>query len=42
MNPTSGGCKPVWFYDWAAAPRFSPAEHGALRDALRHALDATG
>jgi diadenosine tetraphosphate (Ap4A) HIT family hydrolase len=26
---------PVWFYDWTAAPKFSPAEHGALRDALR-------
>ena len=29
---------PVWFYDWAAAPKFSAAAHGALRDAIRSAL----
>jgi len=29
---------PVWFYDWATAEKFSPAVHGALRDALRRAL----
>jgi diadenosine tetraphosphate (Ap4A) HIT family hydrolase len=29
---------PVWFYDWENAEKFSPAAHGALRDALRQAL----
>ena len=29
---------PVWFYDWANAPKYSPAEHGPLRDALRLVL----
>ncbi len=32
---------PVWFYDWASAPKFSVAEHGLLRDALRSALVET-
>jgi diadenosine tetraphosphate (Ap4A) HIT family hydrolase len=31
---------PVWFYDWEKAPKYSPEEHGALREALRRALDA--
>jgi diadenosine tetraphosphate (Ap4A) HIT family hydrolase len=31
---------PVWFYDWAAAAKFSPAAHRALRDAIRQALGA--
>ena len=29
---------PVWFYDWNTAPKFSIAEHGALRENLRDAL----
>jgi len=29
---------PVWFYDWASAVKYSPQEHGPLRDALRRAL----
>ena len=32
--------KPVWFYDWQAAPRFSEEQHGALRNAIRDALGA--
>lgn len=32
--------KPVWFYDWKAAPKFSEQEHGALRDQLRSALES--
>ena len=28
----------VWLHDWDAAPAFSLAEHGELRDALRAAL----
>ena len=34
-EPDERRLKPVWFYDWSAAPGYSPAEHGALRDALR-------
>ena len=29
---------PVWFYDLAAAPKFSADQHGALRDAIARAL----
>lgn len=29
---------PVWFYDWAAGPRYDPEIHAGLRDALRSAL----
>lgn len=29
---------PAWFYDWAAAPRFSEAQQGPLRDRIRTAL----
>jgi diadenosine tetraphosphate (Ap4A) HIT family hydrolase len=29
---------PVWFYDWAAAPRYDVETHAGLRDALRTAL----
>ena len=28
----------VWLHDWAAAPAFSEARHGGLRDRLRAAL----
>lgn len=27
-----------WTYDWSAAPRFNPAEHGRLLEAIRAAL----
>ena len=27
-----------WSYDWSAAPRFNPAEHGRLLEAIRAAL----
>jgi len=29
-----------WSYDWSAAPRFDPAEHGRLLEAIRSALIA--
>ena len=32
--------KPVWFYDWQTAPRYSDNEHGHLRDQIRLALAA--
>lgn len=31
-----------WAWDWDAAPRFSEAEHGALRDAIRRELVQEG
>lgn len=34
--------KPVWFYDWAAAPRFDAARDGALLVALRGELARRG
>jgi len=37
-EPDGQRLKPVWFQDWATAPRFSPTEHGTLREALRRAL----
>lgn len=30
--------RPVWFYDWEAAPRYDPAVHGALQARLRERL----
>ena len=33
--------KPVWFYDWEAAPRFSEEQHGGLRQKIRAELAAT-
>ena len=38
-EPDEQRLKPVWFYDWACATKFSPVEHGALRNALRLALE---
>jgi len=31
---------PAWFYDWAAAPPYSEARHGALRDRIKAGLQA--
>ncbi len=31
--------KPIWFYDWDAAPNFSQADGGDLRDAIRARLE---
>jgi diadenosine tetraphosphate (Ap4A) HIT family hydrolase len=35
---------PAWFYDWTNAPRYDPAVHAELQDALRTRLlaDASG
>ena len=33
---------PVWFYDWAAAPRYDAETHAQLREALQTALQADG
>ncbi|MCW5945888.1 MAG: hypothetical protein KIT74_02520 [Fimbriimonadales bacterium] len=30
--------KPIWSYDWEAAPAFSESEHGELREAIRRKL----
>jgi len=30
--------RPAWFYDWDAAPGFSPDDHGDLMDRIREAL----
>lgn len=32
--------KPVWFYDWPAAPKYSEIEHGILRERIRAELEA--
>jgi diadenosine tetraphosphate (Ap4A) HIT family hydrolase len=39
-EPAELRLKPVWFYDWDAAPAFDPELHGALRARLRDRLDA--
>jgi diadenosine tetraphosphate (Ap4A) HIT family hydrolase len=39
-EPEALRAKPVWFYDWEAAPAFDPETHGAFRDRFRAALDA--
>ena len=31
--------RPIWFYDWDAAPPFCEAEHRGLMDAIGEALD---
>ena len=30
--------RPIWFYDWEAAPAFSPEVHGELLDQIRQYL----
>jgi diadenosine tetraphosphate (Ap4A) HIT family hydrolase len=30
--------KPVWFYDWQNAPRYSEEKHGHIREKIRQAL----
>jgi len=30
--------RPVWFYDWSAAPKFDAARDGPLRDSIREEL----
>ncbi|GAB5502102.1 HIT family protein [Pyruvatibacter sp.] len=37
-EPAELRAMPVWFYDWAAAPVFSEAHHGAVRDRIKSAL----
>ncbi len=37
-EPEDMGVKPVWFYDWDNAPRWSPEVFGHLQMALREAL----
>jgi diadenosine tetraphosphate (Ap4A) HIT family hydrolase len=34
-EPIALATKPVWFYDWSAAPKFDPAEHGELMTKIR-------
>ncbi|MEI7847691.1 MAG: hypothetical protein WCK35_17950 [Chloroflexota bacterium] len=31
---------PIWFYDWAQAPRFDPEKHKALMDKIRSAIES--
>ncbi len=33
--------KPVWFYDWDTAPKFSDQDHGALKEEIAAALATT-
>lgn len=37
-EPDDRRVQPVWLHDWNAAPRWSVAAHGPLRDAIRSAL----
>lgn len=37
-EPDEMGTRPIWFYDWNAAPRYSQEVFGHLRDALQDAL----
>ena len=37
-EPEDRRTKPVWFYDWQAAVRYSAGEHGQLQQQLRAAL----
>lgn len=39
-EPAEHRTRPVWFYDWHAAPPFSAVEHGPLQQQLRAELDA--
>jgi hypothetical protein len=34
--------RPVWFYDWDAAPRFDPARDAPLMQAVRDHLEQVG
>jgi diadenosine tetraphosphate (Ap4A) HIT family hydrolase len=37
-EPPALRTRPVWFYDWDAAPRYHADLHGALKDAIAGAL----
>jgi diadenosine tetraphosphate (Ap4A) HIT family hydrolase len=37
-EPAELRTRPIWFYDWSAAPRFDPQRDGGLVDAIRAAL----
>lgn len=37
-EPEGHRTRPVWFYDWQGAVRYSPAEHGQLRLQISAAL----
>lgn len=39
-EPADLRLKPVWFYDWQAAPKFCEAEHGSLRERFRAELES--
>jgi diadenosine tetraphosphate (Ap4A) HIT family hydrolase len=39
-EPADLRLKPVWFYDWQAAPKFSEEEHGRLREQFRAELES--
>lgn len=41
-EPEALRTRPVWFYDWAAAPRFDAARDGPLLAALRGELERRG
>lgn len=41
-EPASQARQQPWALDWSTAPAFDPARHGALRDAIRSALDRAG
>jgi diadenosine tetraphosphate (Ap4A) HIT family hydrolase len=39
-EPENLRTKPIWSYDWDAAPAFSESEHGELREAIKRELSA--
>jgi diadenosine tetraphosphate (Ap4A) HIT family hydrolase len=41
-EPAELRTRPVWFYDWDAAPRFDPARDAPLMQAVRDHLEQVG
>jgi len=41
-EPAELRTRPVWFYDWEAAPRFDPERDAPLMQAIRRRLDRAG
>jgi diadenosine tetraphosphate (Ap4A) HIT family hydrolase len=41
-EPAELRTRPVWFYDWDAAPRFDPARDAPLMQAIRNRLEQAG
>lgn len=41
-EPAELATKPVWFYDWEAAPQFDVTQHASLMADIRSYLDVAG